>query len=189
MSSITGFSRKNLGPLTTTHSLPSSCAVAVQECSTCTQAWQGQTCFGQSTGVADNADCWPPRTPSVSTPPPPLNGWGFYSPGLACPAGMTSACSATGGQPASWTVQFSLLNQETAVGCCPRYAFCDMVLCQAVNTDLHTVGSAAPIMAWRKHANKQQRKRASQPWHANREPVVGSLSWPSRRRSPRRAIQ
>lgn len=124
--SPTNQERVILGPLTTTWTAPLSCSVAVQDCQTCSQAWAGQTCFASlavpsSTkyGVQDNADCWPPRTFS-STPTPPLVGWGFYSPGLDCPYGMTSACSATGGGSSGWQVQFSLLGKETAVGCCPQ---------------------------------------------------------------------
>jgi len=132
MSSIsTGLPRTILGPLETTYSLPSACGIAVQLCSTCSQGFQGQTCFSFSTdtfydptgaGLADNTNCWPPRASFVNTPPAPLRGWGFYSPGLACPAGLTSACSATGGAggSSSWPVQYGLLDQETAVGCCPR---------------------------------------------------------------------
>jgi hypothetical protein len=119
--------RTILGPLTTTYTAPSSCSVAVLSCQTCSTAWQGQSCFastyGKSTtyGFGDNTECWPPRSSFVSTPLPALRGWGFYSPGLACPSGMTTACSATGGGSSDWPVQFGLLEQETAVGCCPRY--------------------------------------------------------------------
>jgi hypothetical protein len=116
-----------LGPLTTTYTAPSSCSVPVQECQTCNTAGQAQSCHASSSGSSttygaeDNTDCWPPRSSFVSTPLPPLNGWGFYSPGLVCPNGMTTACSATGGGSSDWPVQFALLQHETAVGCCPRY--------------------------------------------------------------------
>lgn len=51
----------------------------------------------------------------------PFRGWGFYSPGLVCPHGYTSACTATAGGDAQWPVQFEMLEGETAVGCCPTY--------------------------------------------------------------------
>ncbi|KAE9372012.1 hypothetical protein N431DRAFT_407864 [Stipitochalara longipes BDJ] len=117
-----------LGPLTSTWTAPSSCSIAVQDCQTCTQAWAAQTCFASTAstvtssvnyGVEDNTDCWPPRSSFASTPVPPLAGWGFYSPGLDCPYGMTPACSATGGGTSGWSVQYGLLAKETAVGCCP----------------------------------------------------------------------
>lgn len=120
--------RTILGPLTTTYTASSSCSVAVEACQGCNIAWQAQSCFASSSGssitdgVEDNTDCWPPRSSFVSTVAPPLDGWGFYSPGLVCPYGMTTACSATGGGSSDWAVQFGLLEQETAVGCCPRYS-------------------------------------------------------------------
>lgn len=123
---LTDQQRVTLGPLTSTWTAPASCSVTVQQCQTCGQAWLGQTCFASTTasstnyGVEDNSNCWPPRS-SASAKTPPLGGWGFYSPGLACPTGMTSACSATGGGSSGWAVQFSLLDKETAVGCCPQY--------------------------------------------------------------------
>jgi hypothetical protein len=122
--------RTILGPLTITYTAPSSCAVGVW-CSFCNNlVWQAQSCFssrsGSNTnyGVEDNTDCWPPRSSFVKTPTPPLYGWAFYPPGLVCPDGMTSACSAcsaTGSGSSGWPVQFGMLKQDTAVGCCPRH--------------------------------------------------------------------
>jgi hypothetical protein len=126
MSLSTNQPRTILGPLTTTYTAPSSCTVPVQECPMCNLAWRAQSCFASSSGRntwygdEDNTDCWPPRSSFVKKPTPPLSGWGFYSPGLVCPNGMTSACSATGGGSSGWPVQFGLLEKETAVGCCPR---------------------------------------------------------------------
>jgi hypothetical protein len=119
--------RTILGPLTITYTAPSSCAVGVWRSFCNNLEWQAQSCFssrsGSTTnyGVEDNTDCWPPRSSFISTPTPPLYGWGFYSPGLVCPNGMESACSATGSGSSGWPVQFGLLEQETAVGCCPRH--------------------------------------------------------------------
>lgn len=116
--------RTNLGPLTTAFTYPSSCAIAVQECADCALAWQAQTCSDNSfntQGVEDNVDCWPERTnPDISTEVA-LNGWGYYSPGLECPKGYRTACSATGTGTSSggFSFQFPLLESETAVGCCP----------------------------------------------------------------------
>ncbi|KAH6641280.1 hypothetical protein F5144DRAFT_563049 [Chaetomium tenue] len=47
-------------------------------------------------------------------------GWGFYSPGLACPTGYTAACTAEYGKRSDWEVEFTLIPGETAVGCCPE---------------------------------------------------------------------
>ncbi|KAH8771020.1 hypothetical protein F5883DRAFT_551694 [Diaporthe sp. PMI_573] len=54
----------------------------------------------------------------------PFRGWGFYSPGLICPHGYTSACTATAKGGAQWPVQFVMLEGETAVGCCPTGYTC-----------------------------------------------------------------
>jgi hypothetical protein len=124
----TGQARTILGPLTTTFTPAPACFTPVIECPlpTCNVAWQAQTCYSSSgvAGVEDNTDCWPPRSGSVALPPYnpiALNGWGFYSPGLVCPSGYTSACSATGGGSWGWSVQYSIFVEETAIGCCPRY--------------------------------------------------------------------
>ncbi|KAB8254205.1 hypothetical protein BDV32DRAFT_132787 [Aspergillus pseudonomiae] len=117
--------RTNLGPLTTTFTYPESCTVAVGACLTCTQGWQAQTCSNNAfnhQGVQDDVECWPPRANPSLTTGVALNGWGFYSPGIHCPAGMVTACSATGGSNDGFKFQYSLNDGETAVGCCPRYA-------------------------------------------------------------------
>lgn len=110
----------NLGPLTEVFTAPPECTVAAAECKTCSNAWLGQTCNGQS--AIDAAACWPPTSSGAPSPSASFHGWGFYSPGIACPAGSTTACSATGGPGggSGWTVQFRLRDGETAVGCCPR---------------------------------------------------------------------
>lgn len=46
---------------------------------------------------------------------------GFYSPGLYCPSGYTGVCSATAGGSSDWPVEYSMLQGETALGCCPTY--------------------------------------------------------------------
>jgi hypothetical protein len=131
---LTGASRTILGPLTTTFTPAPACTELIANPSFSTfdvaDLWAAQTCFksGTKSGLKDNVDCWPPRTAGVSTPGPPVSAWGFYSPGLACPAGYSAACSATGaggsntwpvGGGPNWPVQFNLLSEETAVGCCP----------------------------------------------------------------------
>ena len=84
-------------------------------------------------GVADDFTCRPPTSYGVPAPSIPLNGWGFYSPGVVCPSGYTSTCTATvgpDGSPApvasgnSFQFQFALQPGETAVGCCPKGYFC-----------------------------------------------------------------
>jgi hypothetical protein len=110
-----------LGPLTTAWSPPDSCTVYVPECvgAKCTKAYRAQQCVGPQAWGSDNAECWPPVT--VSTPKPPFQGWGYYSPGLVCPTGYTTACTAEYGGTSEWNMQFTLAPGETAVGCCPEY--------------------------------------------------------------------
>lgn len=115
--------RTNLGPLTTAFTYPASCNVNVMQCTYCLIAWQGQTCSdnpNNAQGVQDNVDCWPPRTEnSAITTNVALLGWGVYSPGLSCPVGYNTACSATGTTIGGYKFQFPVTGKETGVGCCP----------------------------------------------------------------------
>ncbi|PTB69063.1 hypothetical protein BBK36DRAFT_1192995 [Trichoderma citrinoviride] len=114
-----------LGPLTTTWTAPASCSIYMPPCSTCDQGFRAQSCNAVSGGqVRDNTACWPPVTKGVASPSWPFVGWGFYSPGLACPAGYTTACTAVYGQRPEWDTQFTLVSSETAVGCCPTGFSC-----------------------------------------------------------------
>jgi hypothetical protein len=109
----------NLGPLTTTFAPPAACSTAVAACATCASALLGQSCNAAGVPV-DAASCWPSITAAVASPSAPFHGLGFYSPGVACPNGYASACSATAGASSGWPVQFNLAASETAVGCCPK---------------------------------------------------------------------
>lgn len=117
--------RTLLGPLTTTFTQPPICSQVIAQCSTCTSAWQAQECFkdGPNFGIQDHTTCWPPLSgvASVISFGATLGGYGFFSPGLVCPHGYTSACSATAGGYSGWDVEYSLIHKETAVGCCPTY--------------------------------------------------------------------
>lgn len=125
MATLTGQAGPLIGPLTTMWSMPATCTVNFQVCSTCSNAFQGQRCVtdvdARGSPLQDNFRCWPPAAPGVEPPAHPLVGWGFYSPGLLCPTGYTAACSATQGGTSDWDMQFSLRPKETAVGCCPEY--------------------------------------------------------------------
>lgn len=114
-----------LGPLTTAWEPPSGCTAFVPQCSTCGVGWFGQTCVtdsGDTTAHAeDDPECWPPRSEGVRDHTWPLQGWGYYSPGLECPVGYSTACYATYGGSSDWDIQFALRPSETAVGCCPTY--------------------------------------------------------------------
>jgi hypothetical protein len=113
-----------LGPLTTAWSMPDSCTVHVVNCPTCTEGFRGQQCTrasGTETGAQDHTSCWPPVTALAGTPKHPFVGWGFYSPGLACPTGYRPACTARYGDRPEWEIQFTLVPGETAIGCCPEY--------------------------------------------------------------------
>ena len=122
----------NLGPLTTVFTQPPECTAAVAPTNggllglgllgggIGDVALLGQTCANGD--PADATSCWPPTSSGVEVPDGRLGGWGFYSPGLECPAGHAAACTATGGAGGNsdWPVQFELKAGETALGCCPR---------------------------------------------------------------------
>jgi hypothetical protein len=156
----TNQSRTILGPLTTTFTPPLSCTVQVQGGGpTNNQAWQGQSCDGTNgRGYSDNTACWPPATVTAPSPVGTLATWGFYSPGLVCPIGMTTACYATGGGSSGWQVEFSLLAQETAVGCCPTYSI--IISPPDSNADDTVVAFPAPI-SMRKHVYGLRPQRPS----------------------------
>jgi hypothetical protein len=116
--SAVDISRALLGPLTTTFTPSPSCTSLVA-CVDCDVAYQAQLC--RNDGSDDFTGCWPEaENAGAPTPTLPLFGWGFYSPGLACPTGHYTACAATAGLSGTWDPQFSLTAGETAVGCCPR---------------------------------------------------------------------
>lgn len=110
--------RNILGPLTTVFTAPQECTLA-GIISSRTSAYRGQDCIVDH--LVDASSCWPQATAAAPLKSPPLNGWGFYSPGISCPAGYTSACSATQGSSTGWEMQFPMDERETAVGCCPTY--------------------------------------------------------------------
>ncbi|AEO69847.1 uncharacterized protein THITE_2057645 [Thermothielavioides terrestris NRRL 8126] len=127
---LIGQAPTNLGPLTTTFTPPAACTVAVGARGgglvglllgggTSDVAYLGQACTAGS--AVDATSCWPSTSKGAQSQKPPLQGWGFYSPGLHCPVGYATACSATGGSGggSGWPVQFKLRDGETAVGCCP----------------------------------------------------------------------
>ena len=125
MEAFTGRAGAALGPLTTTWTgMPASCTVHALICSTCSTAFQGQKCSTDEVKgeqiITDNSGCWPPTTPGAGTPPRPLAGWGYYSPGLVCPSGYSTACTAQHGGRSEWDVEFNLVAGETAIGCCPE---------------------------------------------------------------------
>lgn len=117
---ITDQERTILGPLTSTFTQPPQCTTAAAEIS-------GQTLLGQlaqvcgAEGGAIETSCWPPTSGAGAGPATHTQGLGFYSPGISCPAGHTSACSATAGLfgKTEWPLQYTLSASETAVGCCP----------------------------------------------------------------------
>lgn len=125
-------SRTLLGNLTTTFTQPASCTLAWLGApdSGTASGWLAQDCHPVSRDEftnEDDTDCWPPRMTGVPTPTATprvwANGWGYYSPGYICPAGYITACSATAGGSSDFSMQFPLTAGETAIGCCPRFAF------------------------------------------------------------------
>jgi hypothetical protein len=114
--------RNILGPLITTYVAPPICSQYAEGNGPVGYAAQGCS----SGNIVDTSSCWPPAL--VSAPGQPYFGWGFYSPGLICPSGYSSACTTTleksGSPPSfatSFSFQFPLIPGETAVGCCPTY--------------------------------------------------------------------
>ncbi|PSS00724.1 hypothetical protein BD289DRAFT_450281 [Coniella lustricola] len=123
----TNLPRTILGSLTTTFSAPESCHYNywVGNLNNPYTAWQGVECVANVVNSMLPAEvCWPPTTQGAPLPTPEFMGWGFYSPGLVCPSGYSSACTATATGAAEWNVQFSMLESETAVGCCPTGFAC-----------------------------------------------------------------
>ncbi|OTB03196.1 hypothetical protein M426DRAFT_12783 [Hypoxylon sp. CI-4A] len=132
----------NLGPLTAAWTPPSSCTIPFNFCTdsectgifgaTCARTYEDDctdsraSCTSSFTYVGyDDPDCWPPRSSSISLPTDILlSGWGYYSPGILCPAGHTSACFATAGGHSDWQPQIPLQSDETAAGCCPSSFVC-----------------------------------------------------------------
>lgn len=122
-----------LGPLTTVFSADPTCMTLLfGECGSDTvcSGWLGQTCNLATTSSfywpSNDLACYPSWTTGAQTLA--YNGWGFYSPGLSCPSGYTSACSTTADVSGNFQFQFPPTAGETAVGCCPRYGCLQSVL-------------------------------------------------------------
>lgn len=111
--------RPILGPLTTVFTPPPECTFAAVRSTPLSIGFRAQTCVGDT--LADESSRWPEATAAAPSPTPPFHGWGFYSPGIVCPAGHTTACDATQGQRTGWDMQYALEQGETVVGCCPTY--------------------------------------------------------------------
>ncbi|CAI7615370.1 unnamed protein product [Penicillium pancosmium] len=111
--------RLNLGPLATPYVYPLSCTPAFLACEVCTVAIQAQACGELS--FANGIECWP--SPSIEVDSTRLPS-GFYSPGISCPVGYTSACWSTNGGHAEFIFDATPSASETAVGCCPSGFTC-----------------------------------------------------------------
>lgn len=142
--------RSQLGPLTTTFTRPSDCSSLLWY--DYTDGWYGhpantlqcrlekystsgsvtssvfkrailaESCF--PSGFASYMNQWTSWDPLA--PPSPYGPVHFYSPGLICPAGYTTACAVARQTdlplpPGAPSGIWSLLSPgETAIGCCPR---------------------------------------------------------------------
>ncbi|CAI7617208.1 unnamed protein product [Penicillium pancosmium] len=120
----TTLAQNNFGPLITPFTLPSSCATPFLPCELCTVALKGQVC-GPSY-YTDDPECWPLR-PLETQSPRPRFLQGFYSPGVSCPAGYTSACQVTHGGGGGFSFDVPPTTSETAIGCCPSDFTCTNV--------------------------------------------------------------
>jgi hypothetical protein len=111
-----------LGSLYTTYTAPSSCYDLLVPSGYGIKGWMGQECSdGAFNGMLDATTCWPPTTAGAVLPTYPFGGRGFYSPGLVCPSGYTTACMATAEGQADWPIEYAMTKGETAAGCCPTY--------------------------------------------------------------------
>ncbi|KAJ3578566.1 hypothetical protein NPX13_g1997 [Xylaria arbuscula] len=54
----------------------------------------------------------------------PYDSLGYYSPGLACPSGYTTACLSISGGSYDYQFDFTIKDGETAAGCCPSNFKC-----------------------------------------------------------------
>ena len=129
--------RPILGPLTTTASFPQYCSTNFAPFALAgynftntayfTSLDRGVSC---SDGRAPDAtSCWHVSGVGQSNT---VDWDAFYSPGLICPSGLTSACTGalnTDGSPSTIAANGtsyvfpSMIPGETAVGCCPRYGY------------------------------------------------------------------
>lgn len=106
--------RFNQGPLTAPWSWPAGCEALYVNPEHPASAWAAQG----PCPTGEQSTCWPPRT--VTGDDAKNFHAGFYSPGLVCPAGFTTACSTVSNKPGGNMPQSqSLLAGETAIGCCP----------------------------------------------------------------------
>lgn len=116
----------NLGPLITAFTAPLSCSMLFN-------TGLGSRCYdGVETpsfqSSNDDTRCWPLATVTVPTGAA-LSGFGFYSPGLQCPSGYTTACydQAVGSAPAfNFNFPPAADVQESVAGCCPTGYACTL---------------------------------------------------------------
>ncbi|KAF2795803.1 hypothetical protein K505DRAFT_239153, partial [Melanomma pulvis-pyrius CBS 109.77] len=149
--------RSNLGPLMTTFVPPPHCSRAALACATCSSARQAQLCKTQLNGQKseDDIECWPTATAVPSRAPmAPLGGLGFYSPGILCPTGYSTACAiSSDANPAQATAltrggnfQFPILAGETGIGCCPDGYQCNRVAGQQTCRQVITTSTKIEAM-------------------------------------------
>lgn len=118
----------NLGPLETTFTPVEECTTlftytenGTGSCPECLILQQGRHCEG-GVDMPDVLECWPPQhtTDTSSTIISyDLLGRGYYSPGIYCPAGYHTACTAIGTESSNFGFQYPPSASETAIGCCP----------------------------------------------------------------------
>jgi hypothetical protein len=129
-----------LGPLTTTFTAPTQCSQ--QYWGWTSDEWygplMGQVCaieYG-TVAYAGNTNCLPPVTRYYTTvvgsgstaETAGIMDAGYYSPGIACPAGYATACAVHAGADAipsalstfqSFEFAYQPTAEETVIGCCP----------------------------------------------------------------------
>ncbi|KAI1169698.1 hypothetical protein F4777DRAFT_584647 [Nemania sp. FL0916] len=124
----------NLSPLTTTWTPPRSCSgkIALEgtwrtaDLSPTAPYAAGLSCSKYNDDptqyeVQPNVDCWPNRIPPDAAY---YLDTAYYSPGLVCPSGHTTACSSTSGGSYDFQFDFTLEPGGTAAGCCPSNYVC-----------------------------------------------------------------
>lgn len=122
-SSVTRPDFLNFGPLVTRFTPPAACsalhAASGEEFGTLFPRFQqGRRCDGDD-DLPNLKDCWPPFSDTTTNIlfSASYNVQGYYSPGIQCPAGYTTACEAS--SYINTVFAFPPSAGETAIGCCP----------------------------------------------------------------------
>lgn len=97
----------------------SSCAPSSEgQVQSCARAVESETVVYKYYSSIIDMGCYPPAASATLDDIYPSGV--FYSPGISCPSGYATACSATAGGFSDWDPPGGVAAAETAIGCCPR---------------------------------------------------------------------